>query len=215
MDYAEKCRMACGKLDLSIKDFAQYCNLSEKSYGLIHKGRIDPTQKSKEKINRFIESTGLEFVENGVIENKDDPCFEGQLGIRLFFDDVYNTCKETGGNISLYNGSPSLLIKWLGEEWYKKHAIRMGTIADTIDFNILIEEGDYNFIAGGFAKYRWCPKEYFRNRTVYIYGNKYAFLKFYDDNVVIEVSTGKETADVLRDMFQIAWDHVSLEIGEQ
>lgn len=205
-------RGARGILNWSQQDLAQRTGISATSIGSIENGQTTPRSSTIDTIRTTFERNGIEFLGLQGVRERDNmvQTYEGQAGIQAFFNDVYETMKQTGGDISLFNGVPSKLIEWLGEDFYKMHADRMDKISKNFTFRIIVQEGNQQFIARDFAEYRWFPKERFNDRTLYCYGDKLAFLNFTKDNVRIMVMEQAEVAASFRELFKIAWDNVAI-----
>lgn len=205
-------RGARGILNWSQQDLAQRTGISATSIGSIENGQTTPRQNTLETIKSTFERNGIEFLGLEGVRVRDNTIltYEGTSGIQSFFDDVYETVKKQGGEVCLFNGVPSKLVKWLGDEFYKMHAARMAELKDKYDFKIIVEEGDTQFIAKGFAQYKWFPKDRFNDRTLYCYGDKLAFLNFSKDTVRIVVMHQAEIAMSFRELFKIAWDNVAV-----
>ena len=203
-------RAARAMLDVSQGHVADHLGIAANTLSKIESGQSDISVTRNDEIRKFYEREGIEFSENdGVRWNITQVIkYEGSSGIKEFFDDVYKEALE-GCKINLFNGVPHLLTKWLGEEYYKMHAERMQKIDENIDFKIIVEETEANFIAGSFAEYRGFPREMFNDQTIYVYGDKIGFFKFEDDNVFISVFNSVELASSMRVLFGIAWDKVA------
>ena len=204
-------RGARGILNWSQQDLAQRTGISATSIGAIENGQTTPRASTLETIRATFERNSIEFLGLQGVRERDNNIltYEGTKGIQSFFDDVYETTKLTGADICLFNGVPNKLIEWLGNEFYEMHRARMGVLKN-FKFKIIIEEGDEQFIATGFAEYRWFPKDRFNERTLYCYGGKLAFLNFSKDNVRILVMQQEEIADSFRELFNIAWENVAI-----
>jgi len=134
---------------------------------------------------------------------------EGRDGMRAFFDDVYETTKATSKEILIFNGLPDELINSAGADWYKDHAARMKELK-VVSKNIL-KEGEDNLIGKNFASYKWIPKEMFRDKMIYVYGGKFAFMSFNPD-ALIKITDEADIADSLRILINLAWDNVAKDI---
>lgn len=203
-------RSARAMLDVSQGYVAEHLGIAANTLSKIESGQSDVAMSRMTEIQRFYEREGIAFVENeGVKWNNNQIIkYEGQVGIRKFFDDVYEEASQ-GCEINLFNGVPELLIKWLGDDFYKMHAQRMAKLENKIVFKIIVEESVTNFIASGFAEYKWFPKEMFSNKTIYIYSGKVGFFTFSEDNVSIRVFDNAELAASMKVLFGIAWDKVA------
>jgi hypothetical protein len=120
--------------------------------------------------------------------------------------------RSEGGEICLFNGVPDALVRWLGQEFYATHAARMAKIKARFNFRVIIEEQDANLIGASFVRYRWFPRDLFRDRTIYVYGGKVGILSFRDDDVQVVVVDQPEFAESQRILFDIAWNTVAREI---
>lgn len=205
-------RGARGILNWSQQDLAQRTGISATSIGSIENGQTTPRASTTETIRTTFEKNDIEFLGLDGVRKRDSNfhTFEGEDGLRLFFDDVYETVKKSGGQVSLFNGVPQKLIDWLGDEFYKSHIARMDEIKSSFNFKIIIEEGDDNFIANTFAEYKWFPKEKFNERTIYCYGDKLAFINFSKDTVRVMVIRQAEIAESFRSLFDVAWEQVAV-----
>lgn len=205
-------RGARGILNWSQQDLAQRTGISATSIGSIENGQTTPRASTIDTIKTTLERNGIEFLGMQGVRERDNTLltYEGRNGIQSFFDDVYETSKTAGTDICLFNGVPHKLIEWLGEDFYKMHAERMDKLRDNFTFRIIVEEGNQQFIARGFAEYRWFPKEKFNDRTLYCYGDKLAFLNFSKDSVRIVVMQQAEIAASFKELFNIAWENVAV-----
>jgi len=186
-------RAARAMLDVSQGHVAQYLGIAANTLSKIESGQSDVSGTRLTDIQRFYEREGVEFTsDDGVKWAKNQVVkYEGQQGIREFFDTVYEEFSN-GNEVNLFNGVPLLLIKWLGTSYYE-----------------IVEEGENNFIAKGFAEYRWFPKEMFNNKTIYIFNNQVAFFTFKDDDVSIRVFKNAELGASMKVLFNIAWEKVA------
>lgn len=179
----------------------------------LHRFEKDGTSVSEEKLKilrRFYQNHGIEFSgETGVrlVDLKENRTYTGVEGFRLFMDDVYETARDVGGEIFLFNSKPSLWIDYLGQEWYDMHAARMADLGNKINFRIMVQEGEQNFILG-LAQHRWLSGLQWKGKIVYGYGQKLAFLEFLPQNgIKITVMNSPEFNESFRVLFDIAWDN--------
>jgi len=203
-------RAARAMLDVSQGHVAQYLGIAANTLSKIESGQSDVSGTRLTDIQRFYEREGVEFTsDDGVKWAKNQVVkYEGQQGIREFFDTVYEEFSN-GNEVNLFNGVPLLLIKWLGTSYYEMHSKRMNDLKEKPALKIIVEEGENNFIAKGFAEYRWFPKEMFNNKTIYIFNNQVAFFTFKDDDVSIRVFKNAELGASMKVLFNIAWEKVA------
>ena len=201
-------------LDLSQQNLAQALGMTRQTISDIEKGITDPPVSRLNDLETFFAGKGIEFLDGDGLRMKQISVtrYRGSDELRAFMDDVYTTAKTVGGDICLFNGVPALLRKWLGEDWYAMHAKRMQEIKNQFDFKVTVREGENLFIGKSFATYRWFPKDLFHERTIYVYGNKLAFISFDEDDVRALVLDQDEIADSFRVLFNIAWDNVAMPI---
>lgn len=207
-------RAARAMLNISQGEVSKSLGIAANTLSNIESGQSDaPTSRLKE-IQEYYEAQGLEFMpDDGIRQSKNAiKRYHGVTEFRLFYDDIYDVAKKQGGEIALFNGVPSLLIKWLGEDFYTMHAERMIKIKHNFDFKVIIQEEDKQLIGSGFVTYRWFPKALFHDKTIYIYGDKVAFIDFKPDDVSVIVIEQKEFSESERVLFRIAWDYVAKDI---
>lgn len=213
MPTIEQIRAARALLGWSQADLAERADLSQTGIARIENGANKPNSSTLEKIETAFERAHIEFLGMTGVRRKTGEIrvLRGREGFRAFMDDVYETVKEFGGEICVYNVDEKNWIKWMGEEEYKAHAARMQKITKPTHAKIMIEEGDFFFIASDFAQYKWFPKKLFNRQSFYYYGNKLAFLSFEESDVKIMILDQSEFADGFHVLFNIAWDYVAKE----
>ncbi len=200
-------RAARALLNLGQGDIHEGTGITVSALSNIEKGKTTPTSTTLDTLQKYFEGNGIEFLTNdGVHFKPGERTYRGTSGIQKFFDDVYITAKNEGGEICIFNGVPDLLIKWLGEGFYQMHAERMSKIKKNFKFKIIVEKGEDNLIASGFAEYRAFPKEKFSDQTIYIFGNKTGFFDFTNDDVFISVSKDIKRTKSQRVLFDFAWE---------
>jgi transcriptional regulator with XRE-family HTH domain len=213
MPTIEQIRAARALLDWSQSDLAHYAGLSQTGIARIENGTNRPNSSTLEKINTAFENADIEFMGvNGLRKRTGEiKVLKGHEGFAAFMDDVYETVKNKGGEICVYNVDEKNWIKWLGEEKYKEHAERMKSIKRNHDIitKIIIEEEDWFFIATEFAEYRWFPKALFNTQSFYSYGSKLALICFEEEDVRVMILNENEFSQGFRVLFNIAWDHVA------
>lgn len=214
---ASQCRAARALLNWGQPELAARCGMHVQTICHFEQNIGSPTQKTLFKITKALESAGIEFFENGDglrIRDISTTRYHGDEEFRNFFDDVYETAKTVGGPICLFNGVPGKLQKHLGKDWYGMHAQRMTKIKNLFDFKVIIREGERLLIGKTFVEYRWFPKKLFNERTIYVYGDKVAFINFDQDNVKVLVVSQSEVADSFRILFNIAWGTIATPIKD-
>ena len=204
-------RILCGFK--TTKEVSEFLGIASNSYNNWEASSKSLAPATIAKARTFFENRGVTFIDD-TSANKNNALsrtFVGQDGFRLFLDDVYEVCRSEGGEICLYNARPSNWIKWVGEEWWAEHTLRMQEALKETNyrFKVTAKTGDYNFIGGKHAEYRWVPDEFFNEQSFYIYGDRFGILSFEDDAVEIFVIYKREVADSYRKLFNIAWESVT------
>ena len=129
------------------------------------------------------------------------------FGQRIQIEDnvrLYETVKDVGGDVCVSNVDERNWIKWMGQEQYDEHSLRMKDLSD-YSFKIFVKEGDEYFIANRFATYKPIPSEFFNEQSYYAYGNKLALLEFSEDNVHINIIENEEWALSFKLFFNFVW----------
>jgi transcriptional regulator with XRE-family HTH domain len=211
MPTIEQIRAARALLDWSQSDLADNAGLSQTGIARIENGTNQPNSQTIAKITAAFENADIEFIgDNGLRKRSGEiKTYKGAEGFKLFMDDVYETFKDKGGEARVYNVDEKNWIKWMGEEEYQRHALRMKNIKDKLDFKIIIKEQDWYFIASDFAEYRWFPADLFKAHSFYAYGDKLGLINFSVDKVEVMVLHQKEFTESFKILFDIAWDNVA------
>lgn len=211
MPTLEQIRAARALLGWSQSDLAARAGLSQTGIARIENGTNHPNSQTLSKIEKAFDQVNIEFLStNGVRKRTGEVrVFRGADGLKEFLTDLYITVKEVGGDICLHNAKPDNWIKWLGPDWFKMHADRMGDLKGKITYKITCEEGSTNLISSGFAEYRQFPKGMSSSQCIYAFAHKLAFVNFEEDDVMIRVLEDRSFADGFRVLFNIAWENVA------
>lgn len=204
-------RAARALADVSQKDATEAAGILGSTLSNIERGEQAPSAKTALALQGYFEGCGIEFLDHdGVRMRSGDRVLTGEAGLRRFFDEVYESAKA-GSRICLFNGVPELLTKWAGEDFYAAHAKRMTALANKFDFRIIVEQGEGDFIAGGFAHYRWVPSELFSQQTIYVHGDSLGLFRFDEDELSIRVIEDGEQVRSFQILFDVAWEHAAQE----
>lgn len=205
-------RGARGLLNWSQSDLSERTGISGTSIGAIESGQTSPRASTLETIRTTFERNGIEFLGFDGVRIQSDfiKTYTGTSGFREFMDHLYETAKNYGGEIVLFNANPANWYKWLGEEWFEKHSQRMKDLGDKISFKITSKSGDNLFISKAFAEYKWFPEALFNDRALYAYGDNLAFVNFEDKSVSVIVLKQSDFSNAFRVLFNIAWEKVAI-----
>ncbi len=195
-------------LDLEQKDVEDATGIPRQRISSFETGRSNLGKKTYDTLLRFYQHKGIEFTDHDGVRRKPEVelrFLDGTQGFRAFMDEVYAFSSNYGGKISIINGSTGEFIKWLGKDWYEKHAARMEKVKDKINFRIITGQQSQE-IASAFATYKTIPGRKFSPQTIYLFGDTIGFFIFSEDNLKIFVTNHKEIADTLHYMFDLTWD---------
>lgn len=209
-----QCRAARALLSWSQPELARRCNIHTQTVSNFESEstRSTLTKTNLDKITTTLENAGIEFLDGEGVRKKKNTIiiFQGKVGFADFYDDIYETAKNMGGEFCVSNVNEEIFDKWhKSPERLQYHLERMAVVIKNnpnFKMRILIEEGDNNFRATKYAKYRWVKKESFSNVPFYVYGDKLAILMFEDDNVYVCVLPNAKVADAYRKQFDITWE---------
>lgn len=196
-------------------ELAKNVQMDKSSIINLENGKNKPQMAKFEKIVSVLRRGGIEFIEGNGIRDRSEILekYYGVEGFRQFMDNVYETVKETGGDVCLFNSKPRLWHEYLGEDWYNKHAQRMQGLGDKISVRIIVEKGEENFILDS-AEHKWCTKSKFKGKVTYYYGDKLAFLSFKKNHIEIIVINQSDFAKNWKDMFDVFWQHEAKQVGQ-
>lgn len=199
-------RGARGILNWSQQDLAQRTGISATSIGAIENGQTTPRTSTLDTIRKTLENGGIEFIGLEGIKKKsgDVQILHGANGFIDFFDHVYETVKNDGGEVNISNVEESMFIKWAGAT-AEQHFKRMSELKN-VEYKVLLREGDYNFAASSYAQYKWLPKAQFTSVPFYAYGKKLAILLIESEPQII-IHNYPVIAEAFRVQFQNMWEN--------
>lgn len=210
-----QCRAARALLNWSQPELAERCDIHVQTISNFEKETSSPSKTTLEKISLILQSANIEFLgQDGVRQRTSTMTSHiGQAGYWDFYEDVYKTIKEEGGEIFVCNVMEDIFTKWLTKERTLIHKNRMRDLLNRIkiDFRILIMEGDTHFAIPEAATYRWTQKERFADIPYYIYGKKVAIILFEENDVNVHVINNPKVAAAFKKQFIVLWDQ-SIEI---
>lgn len=207
---------ARGLLGWKQKDLSTFSKVSVSTIKLVESGKQRASEDVAKSFLQAFQLNGVTITKNGVEEIGSTTTLHGSEGFETFLDDVYYTAirvgtSETPCQVFLSNVVHSNWVKWMGDDKWKNHTTRMTQDKDLMDVRILTKEGDWNFPAAAYSKYKWLKEERFTPLAFYSYHDKLAFINFDNDNVVITVITQLETAINYRNHFLDTWDFAAIE----
>lgn len=178
----EQIRMAIGALDWTLDDWSQKTNLSAVGLSNIRNGISQPHKKTMDTIIRVFEENGIEFIHEGV--RRKPAIFDiltGREGLQKFFNNVHDYASKNGGAIMMFGIDETTFINAITPEFSQNYLKRMTDIYNKrgdLEVLAILCEGDNNFCASEYNKYRWISKEIFQSVPFYIYGETLAIIDF-------------------------------------
>lgn len=217
MPSGKQIRAARMLVDWNIKQLAEASGLTELGVQKIETGNSTPRPSTLNKIVSVFNEAGIEFKNGGVFpKHKNIDVLEGAVGFTKFLDTVYEHVRALGGIIRVSGVEEAKFEKY--DLTGRAHRERMTAICEErgdINMQILVREGDYNFLASQYASYRWVPKEHFSPTTFYVFGDYLALISFENDPPpIIFLIQSAAIAGAYRQTFNMTWE-MSGEIPNQ
>lgn len=197
-------RAARAMLDVSQGHVSEYLGIAANTLSKIESGQSDASASRVSDIQRFYEREGIEFTENDGVKwsNNIVTQLDGNDANYQVLDDIYDTLKDSGGEILIAGVSEVLPEDKERYDFLQSHLARLQKAG--ITERILIEEGDDNLVAPE-EWYRALPVGKFSNTPFQIYGDKIAMKEWGPPQKIIIIQH-KRFADTFRAMFDYAWN---------
>ena len=216
MPTIEQIRAARALIGWSQGELAEQSGLSQTGIARIENGTNQPNSNTIEKICSAFDRADVEFIGDTGVKKRTGEIrvLKGPNAMSDFLDDVYETAvnhgtKENPTEVYLSNVVHQNWVKWMGNDRWKNHTDRMYKDKSLMDVRIIIKEGDNDFPASSYSKYKWIKSEFFNDKSFYSYHDKLAFLDFEKDNLIIRIMNQADFAKGYRDLFLIAWNHLA------
>lgn len=220
MPTIEQIRAARALIGWSQGDLADRSDLSQTGVARIENGSNQPNSTTLDKIISAFDKADIEFIGDSGVKKRtgEVKILKGDNAMSAFLDDVYDTAvangtKENPTEVFLSNVVHENWIKWMGERRWKNHTDRMYKDRSLMDVRIIIKEGDNNFPASSYSKYKCIPEKFFNNKSFYSYHDKLAFLDFGENNLQITIIKQPDFAKGYRDLFRISWNNLAQDVN--
>lgn len=186
-------------LDLSVKDLADAVDMSAAGITKIEKGLTKPYASTIQKIQEYLESRDLEFIEDDGVkfQRKIYRTLCGQDNYINLIDDIYYTLRGIKGECLFLFADDRLSseVAIEAEKRLRFAGIRMR--------NIINENND--FLRYPLKEYKAIPSLYFRQSLIVIYGRKVAVTMRDESDVII--LSDNNLAEAMRSVFEFFWAH--------
>lgn len=200
---------ALGLLGLKRNHVAEQLGINVTTFNSYFSAGVRMKPDRNAQVKEYLEGLGVVFTPTGGVEPAQEiiRVYRGQDGFQEFMTDVYETCRDVGGNLYVTNADETLFDKWMGKEFEKFYATSMRAIPKGhFWFHIITHEGA-EYLPVPHGEYRWIPKQYFSPISTYIYGNKLANIMFLEDDVVVRVYDQKDFVESQIKQFLFIWNH--------
>jgi DNA-binding XRE family transcriptional regulator len=155
---------------------------------------------------KYFESEGITLYEKGFeIKDKAMQTLSGSDGLQEMYKQMYRAIRTGHADLWLYNGVSQKVADALGAEFISYHQSVMQELEGRFNWRVVVEDGDDAFWGHKYAYYKWIPKEYFNDLTIYVFGNKTAFVDF-ADGVSITIINNKHLTDTQRLFLDNTWN---------
>ncbi|NCC23198.1 MAG: XRE family transcriptional regulator [Alphaproteobacteria bacterium] len=204
-----QCRMARALLNWTQPTLAERCGLAPMTISKFEKeeGRYNPEARTLRKIMSVFEVAGVAFTQSGGVEPVDNlvTILEGDDANFRLLDDIYNTLKDTGGEVLIAGLREVSKSEERAYEFLSEHLQRL--IAADISERILLEEGDENLVAPA-EWYRYLPKGRFTDSPFQLYGANLALIQWGPPQHIVLIKH-KIFAQTFRNLFDIIWEQAT------
>jgi DNA-binding XRE family transcriptional regulator len=202
-------RAARGLLGWNAATLSEKSGVSRETINKIEDGTVAPREGTLSDIVKSFDENGIEFIENQGVRFKPQgvEIFEDTAGFTRFYDIVYTHLRDNGGTVCVSGVDESLYSKYrLNAEEHRKRMAELVKLRKDIHMQILVCEGDYNFVASTYAKYKWQSKEHFSPASFYVFGNNLALISFvHEPSPLVILIKSAPFADAYKQAFSIAW----------
>ncbi len=166
-----------------------------------------PSKKTLEQIIKAIEVAGIECMDDGGIRPQQPKIrvLQGQNGFSDFYDDIYQTIKNKGGNILINNADEEIFWKWMGDKKIS-HGERMSKLSNFTQKIIIKDRSEPIRPAYKTTTYRLLPAKQFSGVPFYVYGDKLAIIHFEPENVHVFIIEQANIAKAYEKTFLTLWD---------
>jgi len=202
----EQIRAARAMLDWSTTDLAKLTGLTTNGINKIERGHVEPQEATLKKIKAAFERYGVEFIPGSGLRKKDHfiVVLKGQEAGRDLAKDIYETLKDTGGEVLIAYADEKKAAQSLGEA-YLVEQVRRRTAANITHRMLYFEKTFYQLQGVPSTAYRHLPDKYFSSCPFFIYGSKLALYSTVVPQKVIIIDD-ERFAESARCLFDFAWE---------
>ena len=203
----QQIRAARALLDWSQDDLAEASCLSIATIRKLESGSISPRGKTQTSLFSAFDEAGLEFLDPDGVRHRPEEIavYQGEHGVRDFYDDVYETARTNRGDMIAVAANPNIYFDLMGEDADFYHQ-RMSGLKCEISVRCLLTDERQKLPASSYCEYRMLSKDYMNSVPFLIYGNKTALRTLTrESSAKIVVLHSKLVADSFRCQFDSMW----------
>jgi transcriptional regulator with XRE-family HTH domain len=202
----EQCRAARGLLGWTQQDLAESSGLSKTAINNFEKGHSDIKTESLRAIRMAFESADVEFMGLEGLRKKSETVqvFKGEQAFGDLLDDIYDTLKDTGGEI-LISYADERITSQVEPKKLLMHIDRLRN--HNISERVLCAPGTSSILTtnGG---YRWTDASAVTTgMTTFIYGGKVA-LELWNQAMILIINS-REAANAESHRFEQLWSNAA------
>jgi len=201
-------KAALGLLGMGLREF---CSESGVSLTRMSEFQNNPdtslTNTTIRKIVTFAQNKGVRISEDGVTYIKRIEELYGADGLKLLYDEIYETLNN-GGELRAFDISSDLILETLGHEFMNSHIKRMAKIGDLLKGKSMVSQSDMA-IERPYMHYRLYQGETGFKQSMIIFENKVAFIKLGASKPYILLQRDIDMADMCRNLFDCGWKSAS------
>ncbi len=188
------------------KEVAHRVGLTIAAISKIEKGENKGKIETLEKIERAFYEAGIEFTDNDGVKIRSGylTVYRGHDGFTQFRKEVLALAQEGPLDICVSNVDERNFSRWGGADMNANYREQMSKI-DTVTCRIIVKKGDRNFVASGFAAYRWAEDGDFGDIPFYIFGDKTAIIPFQENELHIFIINHPLITKFYRQQFEKNW----------
>lgn len=204
-------RAARSLLNWDSADLAARAGLTRQTISRIEADLVQPQEGTLARLMQAFSEGGVEFLDSSGVRMKPQnvEVLVDTAGFTRFYDYVYEEISRHGGMVCVSGVDERLFSKYrLNPEVHRERMRALCEKRGDIQMRILVEEGDYNFVASNYASYRWQSKDQFTKAAFYVFGGVLALISFDNQPPPLIILIKSATfAEAYRNAFDITWKH--------
>lgn len=204
---------ALGLLGMNRSELAEALGINTGTLNTYFTGAAVMKPGRNSQIQLWLENAGIIFTPNGGVEPTQERIivYKGQKGFQNFMMDVFETCRDIGGDVFVTNVDENLFDKWAGKDFiFDVYLKNMQSLPKgQFKFHTIVSEGDAYKASNNYSEYKSIPKQYWSPVSTYLYGNKMAIIIFTEKDVLVRVFDQIDLVSAQRKTAQFIWNHAS------